>query len=562
MNLSNYLQMPPAPSVPQTPQTGPAKGAAAVVGLDSAGNLKLDFAQIMARQFEQMPQLKRQDLAATSSLPKLASLPKDPHEQAHVDASRAPALDRASNGRANVNDAALQKTSRDESDELARQNKRARPQDDEPKESAWFNQAAAMPAPVLQDHGDDSAASGSADDATPLQTVSLSEQTKLITDPRHAPSPQSLLAFAQSMGMDPEAIGQLMGAADAAQLANATSGNSANSAAQMAAHMGQTLAPQTGAAQLQAHLQAAMQANGLGGQVGDAAAMVTSLTATHIQAQGVGTPSQAVHMPPTALSTLQMLQPADPNAALQNMAQVGVLPAAPMMASAQAAGASFNLITLHSADLPESQITALAGLLAENGQLQDSSLSQEQSSSDQTGGSFAQSMANKAALTEASQRSTAQGVSRPMQEVYDQLSDKLSTEMAARMHEQINSGQWKMKFGLRPAHLGGVEIQLEMKDGKLNAQLNADNPMTREMLQNSTPRLREALANLGLQTDQVTVGQNQSGFAHTGSQGRGSGNQSQVGDNLSSSVSPHETAPERGGDLSNKGSDSLLDLYA
>ena len=119
-----------------------------------------------------------------------------------------------------------------------------------------------------------------------------------------------------------------------------------------------------------------------------------------------------------------------------------------------------------------------------------------------------------------------------------------------------------MKFGLRPAHLGGVEIQLEMKDGKLIAQLNADNPMTREMLQNSTPRLREALANLGVQTDQVTVGQNQSGFAHTGSQGRSSGNPPQVGDNLSESVTPQNTASERGNKTSSTGSDSLLDLYA
>ena len=106
------------------------------------------------------------------------------------------------------------------------------------------------------------------------------------------------------------------------------------------------------------------------------------------------------------------------------------------------------------------------------------------------------------------------------------------------------------------------EIQLEMKDGKLSAQLNADNPMTREMLQNNTPRLREALANLGVQTNQVTVGQNQTGFAHNGSQGQGSGNPPQVGENLASFVSPQETAPERGNGLSNKGSDSMLDLYA
>jgi flagellar hook-length control protein FliK len=119
-----------------------------------------------------------------------------------------------------------------------------------------------------------------------------------------------------------------------------------------------------------------------------------------------------------------------------------------------------------------------------------------------------------------------------------------------------------MKFGLRPAHLGGVEVQLEMKDGKLNAQINADNPMTRELLQNSSQRLREALANLGVQTNQVSVGQNQSGSTQTGSQGQNGGNQSQVGDNLTSSASPNEGTTEINRTTSTKGSDSLLDLYA
>lgn len=564
MNLSNYLQMPPAPSAPPTPQTGPAKGTAAVVGLDSSGNLKLDFAQIMARQFEQMPQLKRQDLAAASSLPKLASLAKDPHESssragARTDATRAPVLESASQSRANASDAAAQKNSaRDPSDELTRQNKRARRDQDESLDATWLNPAGSHLTPRVVTEPTDAQAPASTDEVA-LHTVALSEQTKLITDPRHAPSPQSLLAFAQSMGMDAEAIGQLMGAAEATQLAQTTAGP--GNATSLAANPNQNLAPQAGAAQLQASLHAAMQAQGLGGQASDAAAMVTSLTATHIQAHSVGTPSQAVSLPAPAMSTLQLLQPVDPNAAAQSLVQVGVLPVAPMVASTQT-GTSFNLITLQSADLPESQIAALMGLMAEGGALEDSALSQDQSSSDQSGSGFAQTLASKATMTEATHRGATQAVNRPMQEVYDQLSDKLSTEMAARMHEQLNSGQWKMKFGLRPAHLGGVEIQLEMKDGKLNAQLNADNPLTREMLQNSTPRLREALANLGVQTDQVTVGQNQTGFADTGSQGRGSGNQPQVGDNLSSSVSPHESAPERGSESSSKGSDSLLDLYA
>jgi len=142
---------------------------------------------------------------------------------------------------------------------------------------------------------------------------------------------------------------------------------------------------------------------------------------------------------------------------------------------------------------------------------------------------------------------------------YDQLSDKLATEMAARMHKQLSDGQWKMKFGLRPAHLGGVEIQLEMKDGKLDAVFRAENPMTRDLLQNSTQRLRDALQNFGINAGFVQVGQGDGQ-----SQQNTSGNstpQPQVRDNSNvnqnSSDSSVEVAASRGKDNA-----SLLDLYA
>jgi len=135
----------------------------------------------------------------------------------------------------------------------------------------------------------------------------------------------------------------------------------------------------------------------------------------------------------------------------------------------------------------------------------------------------------------------------------------MATEMAARMHKQLSDGEWKMKFALRPSNLGGVEIQLEMKDGKLDAVFRADNPLTRDLLQNSSQRLREALGNFGIHAGEVNVGhggannpQNNSGHA---------AKQSQVRDNSSSQVNSSgdtisaASAPQ-------KGHASLLDLYA
>ena len=70
MDLSNYLQMPPAPQSPAPAGTSSAPAAASLTGVDASGRFKLDFARIMAQQFQQLPSVKRQDLAALrASLP-------------------------------------------------------------------------------------------------------------------------------------------------------------------------------------------------------------------------------------------------------------------------------------------------------------------------------------------------------------------------------------------------------------------------------------------------------------------------------------------------------------
>ena len=94
-------------------------------------------------------------------------------------------------------------------------------------------------------------------------------------------------------------------------------------------------------------------------------------------------------------------------------------------------------------------------------------------------------------------------------QTYDQLSQKLTTELAARMHEKLNAGEWKMKFALKPASLGLVDVQLEMRDGKLSAHFQPDTALTQDLLQNSSQRLKDALADLGLNQTSVSVSQGQ-----------------------------------------------------
>jgi flagellar hook-length control protein FliK len=158
----------------------------------------------------------------------------------------------------------------------------------------------------------------------------------------------------------------------------------------------------------------------------------------------------------------------------------------------------------------------------------------------------------------ASATNAAQPAARSMTEHFEKLSAKLATEMAARVHEQFSQGEWKMKFALKPASLGQVDVQLEMRDGKLAAVFQADNPMTQDLLQNGSQRLRDALNQMGLSQSSVWVGDgrgqaSQQGDRHGGARGEATS----VSQRQATSQEPVQTvsAPRR---------DSLsqLDFYA
>jgi flagellar hook-length control protein FliK len=132
------------------------------------------------------------------------------------------------------------------------------------------------------------------------------------------------------------------------------------------------------------------------------------------------------------------------------------------------------------------------------------------------------------ASANAASKAAAAFVNNPdMAQTFDKLSEKLATELAGRMHEKLNAGEWKMKFALKPASLGLVDVQLEMRDGKLTAQFNADTSLTQELIQNGSQRLKEALGQLGMNNASVLVGQGQQQGQASGQ----SGNSRQGGDN-------------------------------
>jgi flagellar hook-length control protein FliK len=249
-------------------------------------------------------------------------------------------------------------------------------------------------------------------------------------------------------------------------------------------------------------------------------------------------------------------------AAIQQL-QITVLPAAVLPVNTSAIStptpSTLDMLSLLGGSVDEKDVSALLSHFSEEAGNESNPDQQPSQGEGNSFSSFAQALSNSKNAANAAPTNAAQASATHMSEVYDQLSDKMATEMAARMHKQLSDGEWKMKFALRPSNLGGVEIQLEMKDGKLDAVFRADNPLTRDLLQNSSQRLKEALGNFGINAGQVNVG-------HDGSntQQNNSGNpnrNAQVRDNSSSQVNGTGSVSSAT-QTRNKANASLLDLYA
>ena len=600
MNLNSYLPLPTAPRaatpLANSPAQGPASGADAVAGQ----SLGLDFAQIMARQFQQLPASQRQNFAATSDAIHADNAQASEHsallanKDATAQAGNQDKPEPNNNSRVSqdapghARDDKQESSAKSSSGSSQRSKKPATDDKDSDTTSAtgWQSdlpqaldlaaQAASTvanaltnPAAGLQaartaaNLAAQELAQASTDATNKLQMFALSPKVHIITDPRQAPSPESLTAFAKSMGLDDATIQNLMGSADASKSATQPgfsngqpNGSANNSGFNISALLGAAL--NGGSDKLNISQADAPAFNQAMTQALASSAQSPAANANLLQSAAAAPLNFGISgLPANGMSQAEM-------ASIQQI-QMTVLPPAVLPVQSGNASQAFNtpstasVLSLLGGNVQEQDIASLASSFSQDmGEQSDSSGS---NTSGQPSSGFAQALAQSSSSDNKSvaSKDTATAVATPMAEVYDQLSDKLATEMAARMHKQLSDGQWKMKFGLRPAHLGGVEIQLEMKDGKLDAVFRAENAMTRDLLQNSTQRLRDALQNFGINAGFVQVGQNGGQ-----SQQNASGNstpQPQVRDNSGVNTNNSDTTAQV---VANRGKDnsSLLDLYA
>jgi flagellar hook-length control protein FliK len=361
-----------------------------------------------------------------------------------------------------------------------------------------------------------------------LKTLQISERLQIITTDEPLPDPQSNAQFARSMGFDEQMIQRLFGPAPASAL-SAAAGIGATpgliTAGETAAALGQppSFTVSADAAKAMAGLSAASAVSGPGlSTVGELQALgAHSMQITEL------TDNPAANMPPANLGM--------PSVSTQNM--LAMLSAFVPNADSKRLVSEGDNRALDSIDLSDLV-----------GETPGSALNLGSPSS----------VRNNAMGT--TTNPSLAPASTDMAQVYQDLSDKLSTELAGRMHQQLNEGQWKMKLGLKPSHLGAVDVELEMRDGKLSAVINADNATTQQLLNQGSPRLREALNALGWAQASVNIGQGQSSSAQSG-QGQGqhpgsSGQHASRGESIHGDVA--DASPRKTQNASN----ALLDIYA
>ena len=92
------------------------------------------------------------------------------------------------------------------------------------------------------------------------------------------------------------------------------------------------------------------------------------------------------------------------------------------------------------------------------------------------------------------------------QEEQADMSRRLAEALGQRLTAQISRGAWRVEMDLHPKSLGRIEIQLEMKNGELEASFTAANAATRELIQESMPRLRAAFEEHGMESAYIGLG--------------------------------------------------------
>ncbi len=96
-------------------------------------------------------------------------------------------------------------------------------------------------------------------------------------------------------------------------------------------------------------------------------------------------------------------------------------------------------------------------------------------------------------------------------EQYERISARLAESLGQRLAAQIAKGDWKVEMALHPSELGNIDIELQMNKGQLEASFSASQPLTQALIADGLPRLKEMLAQMGMEVASMQVNVRQQG---------------------------------------------------
>ena len=109
------------------------------------------------------------------------------------------------------------------------------------------------------------------------------------------------------------------------------------------------------------------------------------------------------------------------------------------------------------------------------------------------------------------------------------LADKLGKAMGERLQDQLEKGEWKLQLKLNPAHLGKIDVELDMNASGLDAIFKTENQLTRELIAQGMPKLKDSLAQSGMTVANVWVNsENQKGSGGNSTPRQNTGSDSTV----------------------------------
>ena len=360
--------------------------------------------------------------------------------------------------------------------------------------------------------------------ALSLKEINLGPNLSVITPETAAPDTQSLEAFARAQGLDEKAVTWLFGKPDQATKTSmavtpSAIGHPTNPPSHLATTAPANLATTTAAITADPFAATPAQPNALSGQANTAGTSALQTAAQALWAMADVSSADKKAGPPSASAAgnaedgipINLLRMPPPAAVwMQRSMMNSVLPdnaaaqKGPHVSESELdLGADWDPDTLSSLLGKDSASTHSAGASATG--THSSAYANFAARWDAQATSRADTgLASNAPPTDASSAAA-------RSENIQNLADKMGQAVGQRILSEMEKGQWHLKLQLRPATLGHIEVEMRMRSGEFDAIFTAPNAITRDLLQDGMAKLKETLAQMGMDVANIHVSNGQTG---------------------------------------------------